>query len=524
MAIKFSQFDIGTASATAYVVGYDGSANVRIPATDLSPSGTPGYLPKYASPSGLANSLISDDGSNVTVNGYLITNFDAVVNGLVLGRGNGSLPSNVAFGISALSSNYSGSASVSVGAYSLSSNFAGNNNVAIGAYAMQLSGQANNNVAIGQSALNGLTGISGNTDTVAIGHQAMLTKTGVLGAGNVAIGTLALAEGGGTGGSNNTGVGTQALRTLQSGTRNVAVGYQSQRFNVSGGNNVSVGWQGLYNVTGSQNVGIGYLSGYLITTGSNNVVIGGNSGSSINTLSNFMLFADGAGNERFRIPSTGNVLIGTTTDAGYKLDVSGNIRASTGLNVTTTGVVSPPWDANFKLNFGLQYGNGWTSFGSVSGRTSTLGITTFNESVSDDGSVFWRVRNNGGTAAGNPLFQFDFENNGTLWAANRALFRASNLFLRYRTLDASESWIQASFQYQGQGVFYDNTSSAYTTTSSALLELNSTKRGFLPPRMTDAQITAIASPAAGLVVYSTTALTLAFYNGTAWRKVTDTAL
>jgi hypothetical protein len=60
--------------------------------------------------------------------------------------------------------------------------------------------------------------------------------------------------------------------------------------------------------------------------------------------------------------------------------------------------------------------------------------------------------------------------------------------------------------------------------ASSILDLTSTTKGFLPPRMTNAQITAIASPAAGLVVYSTTALTLAFYNGTAWRKVTDTAL
>jgi len=343
MAVKFSQFSIGTASATAYVVGYDGSSNVRIPATALTPSGTFGVLPKYASPSGLTDSLISESGSNVTVGGYLIATNDATINGVVAGKGNGSIVDNVAFGVSSLSSNISGSGSVSIGGYSLSTNFTGSNNVAVGAYAMQLSGQANNNVAIGQSALSGLTGISGNTDTVAIGHQAMLTKTGVLGAGNVAVGALSLAEGGGTGGSNNVAIGTQALRTLQSGTRNVAVGYQSQRFNVSGTNNVSLGWQGLYNVTGSQNVGIGYLSGYLITTGSNNVVIGGNSGSSINTLSNFMLFADGAGNERFRIPSTGNVLIGTTTDAGYKLDVSGTTRISgteLRLDNGTTGVIN----------------------------------------------------------------------------------------------------------------------------------------------------------------------------------------
>ena len=38
---------------------------------------------------------------------------------------------------------------------------------------------------------------------------------------------------------------------------------------------------------------------------------------------------------------------------------------------------------------------------------------------------------------------------------------------------------------------------------TALLELNSTTRGFLPPRMTGAQAEAIASPAEGLLVYST---------------------
>lgn len=366
MAVKFSQFSIGTASATAYVVGYDGSSNVRIPATALTPSGTPGVLPKYASPSGLANSLISDNGSYVTVGGFLIATNDATINGLVAGRGNGALADNVAFGVSALSSNISGSASVSIGGYSLSSNSTGNSNVAVGAYAMQLSGQANNNVAIGQSALNGLTGISGNTDTVAIGYQAMRTKTGALGAANVAVGTLALADGGGTGGSNNVAIGTQALRNLTSGIRNVAVGYQAQRFNLTATGNVGVGWQSLYNATGNTNVAIGFLSGYLITTGTNNVVIGGNSGSSIATLSNFMIFSDGAGNERFRIPSTGNVLINTTTDAGYRLDVSGTTRISgteLRLDNGTTGTLNI-YSATPTINF-------FSGGGYSIGRTST---------------------------------------------------------------------------------------------------------------------------------------------------------
>ena len=38
MAVKFSQFSAGTLNATSYVVGYDGSSNVQIPATALVPS------------------------------------------------------------------------------------------------------------------------------------------------------------------------------------------------------------------------------------------------------------------------------------------------------------------------------------------------------------------------------------------------------------------------------------------------------------------------------------------------------
>jgi hypothetical protein len=42
------------------------------------------------------------------------------------------------------------------------------------------------------------------------------------------------------------------------------------------------------------------------------------------------------GSERMRITSGGNVLVGTTTDAGYKLDVSGSSRITNGLTIGTT--------------------------------------------------------------------------------------------------------------------------------------------------------------------------------------------
>jgi hypothetical protein len=55
--------------------------------------------------------------------------------------------------------------------------------------------------------------------------------------------------------------------------------------------------------------------------------------------------------------------------------------------------------------------------------------------------------------------------------------------------------------------------------ASATLELSSTTRGFLPPRMTTTQKNAIASPASGLVVYDSTTNKLCCYNGSTWNDL-----
>jgi hypothetical protein len=60
--------------------------------------------------------------------------------------------------------------------------------------------------------------------------------------------------------------------------------------------------------------------------------------------------------------------------------------------------------------------------------------------------------------------------------------------------------------------------------TTAILQLESTTKGFLPPRMTTTQVNAISSPAAGLVVYSTTENALCLYNGSSWRKLNDSPL
>ncbi|MES2773372.1 MAG: hypothetical protein V4722_04270 [Bacteroidota bacterium] len=58
-----------------------------------------------------------------------------------------------------------------------------------------------------------------------------------------------------------------------------------------------------------------------------------------------------------------------------------------------------------------------------------------------------------------------------------------------------------------------------SATASALFEMSSTAKGFLMPRQTTAQRTAISSPATGLQVYDTDLKRGFYYNGTAWRQV-----
>jgi hypothetical protein len=55
-----------------------------------------------------------------------------------------------------------------------------------------------------------------------------------------------------------------------------------------------------------------------------------------------------------------------------------------------------------------------------------------------------------------------------------------------------------------------------TPNASAALDVSSTSKGLLPPRMSQPQRDAIASPAAGLTIYNTTTSKLNTWNGTSW--------
>lgn len=69
------------------------------------------------------------------------------------------------------------------------------------------------------------------------------------------------------------------------------------------------------------------------------------------------------------------------------------------------------------------------------------------------------------------------------------------------------------------GLYYNSGSIAVggtTADPSALLDLQSTTKGFLPPRMTTIQRDVISPPAPGLMIYNTTTNTMQYFNNTKW--------
>jgi hypothetical protein len=172
-----------------------------------------------------------------------------------------------------------------------------------------------------------------------------------------------------------------------------------------------------------------------------------------NNQANLILCHDGTS-------SRGNLLINTTTDAGFRLDVNGIGRFGVG----------------------------------AASSSVTIGQTAVNNGY---------IINATGYAASQYAYRFNNINGGV------ALFGGNNQTVIHR-LDGG---------YQGSTTLQINGSSTVSGTSqltSSILELNSTIQGFLPPRMTTTQKNAIASPAAGLMVYDTTLNVISYYNGTIW--------
>jgi hypothetical protein len=218
----------------------------------------------------------------------------------VTNYGGGAITNNTAFGQGSLINNTTGFANTAFGSGALENNTTGNTLVAIGFNALNDNTTGQNSVAIGNNALgNNISGLN----NVAIGTTALGSNTTA--EGNVAIGQASLIVN--TTGQYNTAVGRASLSDNIVGNNNVAVGHQSLSDNKAS-NNTAVGFQALNEInSGSNNTAIGYNTGIGIISGSNNTILGANVTGLSATLENNIIIADGSGNQRINVDSTGTI-------------------------------------------------------------------------------------------------------------------------------------------------------------------------------------------------------------------------
>lgn len=107
--------------------------------------------------------------------------------------------------------------------------------------------------------------------------------------------------------------------------------------------------------------------------------------------------------------------------------------------------------------------------------------------------------------------------NGALWAniTNSGIVTGTS----NRVAKFSGAWGLANGMMTDNGSGVGINITGANADASAIVDLTSTTKGVLVPRMTSAQRTTIATPATGLLVYDNTTNSFWFYNGTAWTEL-----
>jgi hypothetical protein len=123
-------------------------------------------------------------------------------------------------------------------------------------------------------------------------------------------------------------------------------------------------------------------------------------------------------------------------------------------------------------------------------------------------------------SAGNSALQVQDNLNTTLFGS--LLFGNGNTYINNQSSSIVFAAVNTAtadlHMIPGRQMNINNTGS-YTAQSSALLQVDSTTKGVLFPRMTTILRDAISSPANGLVLYNTTTNKLQCYNGSTWNDL-----
>jgi hypothetical protein len=337
-----------------------------------------------------------------------------------------------------------------------------------------------------------------------------------------------------------------------------------------------IGYLNVSNIASSQNIqisgtapaytiidvaGSGYAASLGMATVPNNFIQGSVLGDlclvSQNTISGNLKLGVGSLNvAALNITPANRVGIGTSVDAGFKLDVNGTARI--GANLSNNDILG---NLNFQNSSNAAYimqnnstgrslqipGTGGNSDWIFNNQSTNFGLrgVFFDGTFRITGDVMYMT--NGGYSLNYPIIGVkgtQAANNRNIYIGHTLVYAADEKGSNVRLLASPGGTTGGDkvggdvFLTPGLGggaaragyviLANDGTSTignvgvgTATPNASSLLDITSTIRGFLPPRMTTAQKTAIATPATGLVVYDTTLNKLALYTGAAWETVTS---
>jgi hypothetical protein len=385
------------------------------------------------------------------------------------------------------------------------------------------------------------------TNNTAFGSDALTANT--TGSSNTAFGNLSL--GANDTGSDNTAIGREALAVNNSGDFNTSVGSFALTSNTIGNDNTAVGRNALFDVqTGSDNTAIGFNTGRGIITGSNNTILGANVTGLSATLADNIIIADGSGNRRINVDSSGNVGIGTNTPSA-RLQIQGDgtndiARFFNGDPIKTV-FISNRGEIGAKSEFAgdggfVGYSGNFLTQVFALKRNSAAGlavqslsnigfsvngansVSSYEMELTDTGNLI--IGGSSGTA------RLAVKGSGTTSATTSLLVQNSAGAQNFKVADNGSVQI-GTFNFVSSTVIENTTTRLVATTggvavnssyafanSSSILDVASTTKGFLPPRMTTAQKLAIVTPAAGLMVYDTDLNKLCLYT-TAWEIITS---
>lgn len=253
--------------------------------------------------------------------------------------------------------------------------------------------------------------------------------------------------------------------------------------------------------------------------------------------------------------STGNILINTNTDAGYKLDVNGTARVQ---GLTTIRTLASSYNSPLIVeNTGSAAvdNKNVATFIGARGNSSNIddntniGIWQKSNILSNYASVnFFNSLGNLAAYVGtqfvnhgaSPIGNLIFGTSSGIPATRMTIFSTGNIGINTTTDAGYKLDVNGTARVSGQVNVTTNTiiktdgtiqhnylqtqygacigAFAYPA-ASVVLECRSTTQGFLPPRMTTTQKNAIATPATGLQVFDTTLNQMSYYNGTTWTNI-----